>query len=73
MIVEVLSKNNNKMLLSELERSFIDTPHYRQWNIVKAHVERMANNGIVELTKDKKGQFLVILKKKVEIHTKDVK
>ena len=71
-ILERLKENNGKMLLSDLERSFVATPHYRQWSIVKSHVDKMALNDLVEITKDENDQFLVILKKDVEIYAEDV-
>jgi len=72
-ILKVLAKKK-RILLADLIRELnkLSPTKFYSYANVQGHIEKLQFNDVVELTKDKKGQFLIILKKKVEIHTEDV-
>jgi len=72
-ILNVLAARN-RILLADLvkELNRLSKSKFYDYASIQGHIEKLHFNDVVELTKDKNGQFLVILKKKVEIHTEDV-
>ncbi|MDI6811179.1 MAG: hypothetical protein QMD80_05840 [archaeon] len=71
-VMRVLAELGGKAKLADLIKECgKEPPFFRQFTVAKAHVEKMAIAGIVELRKEE-GQYVVDLKKEVRVFVKDI-
>ena len=72
-VMQVLVELGGKAKLSDLIKECSKDPSFfRQFVVGKAHIEKMAIAGIVDLRKEE-GQYVVELKKVVSVFVKDIK
>ena len=72
-VMRVLLELGGKAKLADLIKECSkEPPFFRQFTVAKAHVEKMAIAGIVDLRREE-GQYVVDLKKEVRVFVKDIK
>ena len=72
-VMQVLMQLGGKAKLADLIKECSkDPPFFRQFTVGKAHIEKMAITGIVELSSEE-GAYVVELKKEVRVFVKDIK
>ena len=72
-VMQVLVQLGGKAKLADLIKECSkDPPFFRQFTVGKAHIEKMAIAGIVDLSSEE-GPYVVELKKEVRVFVKDIK
>ncbi len=72
-VMQVLVQLGGKAKLADLIKECSkDPPFFRQFTVGKAHIEKMAIAGIVDLSNEE-GPYVVVLKKEVRVFIKEIK
>lgn len=73
-VMRVLKKHGGKLSLAELRRKCAEDKEFdRQYYVVQKHVDKMATDGVVKLSKDEGGEYEVRLLKEIRVFVRELK